>query len=77
MTRPLWLTPETVEKERKQVEKNAKFAAKKAKAAATPTSQEPSKNKEKKIRSEISAEVQLPEYVEETPEGQKKSKSVL
>ena len=71
-----WLTPDLVEKERKQAEKNAKFAAKKAKAATTPVSQEPSKTKEKRTKTETSVEARLPDYVEETPEGHKKSKSL-
>lgn len=70
------LTRAVVEKERKQAEKNAKFAAKKAKAAetasATPAT---SKTKEKKSKQEASKEESLPDYVEETPPGEKKSKS--
>lgn len=68
-----FLTRAVVEKERKQAEKNAKFAAKKAKAAETasaaPTT---SKTKEKKGKQDASREESLPDYVEETPPGQKK-----
>lgn len=58
----------TVEKERKKAEKAAKLEAKKAKAAvaaAAPT-------KEKKAKEKKPAEEPLPEYVEDTPEGEKK-----
>ena len=71
-----FLTFAVVEKERKQAEKNAKFAAKKAKAAesasAAPAT---SKTREKKSKQDASREDSLPEYVEETPPGQKKRKS--
>jgi valyl-tRNA synthetase len=62
-----------VERERKKAEKQAKFDQKKAKAAnATPATS--SKSKEKKAAAEKKAEAEiLPEYVEETPAGQKKS----
>lgn len=64
-----------VEKERKQAEKNAKFAAKKVKAAegaaAAPAT---SKTKEKKSKQEASKDEVLLEYVEDTPPGQKKSR---
>ena len=62
-----------VEKERKQAEKNAKFAAKKAKEAAASTTQLPSRTKEKKSTVEAGAKAALPEYIEETPTGHKKS----
>ena len=70
------LTYVVVEKERKQAEKNAKFAAKKEKAkvaenAAVPPST--SKIKEKKGKQEASKDERLPDYIEETPPGQKKS----
>ena len=70
------LTYIVVEKERKQAEKNAKFAAKKAKvgeAATAPTTA--SKTKEKKAKQDASKEDRLPDYAEETPPGQKKSTS--
>lgn len=59
-----------LEKERKKAEKDAKFKAKKA-AQATPAAKEGSalrENKKKKGKEEE----QLPEYVEETPKGEKK-----
>jgi valyl-tRNA synthetase len=57
-----------VEKERKKAEKQAKFEAKKQKAAATaPKAAKEKKPKEKKVEEEP-----LPEYVEDTPEGEKK-----
>jgi len=66
-----------VEKERKKTEKAKKFAEKQAKTvngAATPAL---SKNKEKKAKAESSKEEPLPEYVEETPPGEKKSKHII
>jgi len=63
-----------VEKERKKAEKAKKFAEKKAKTAATATASGVSKTKEKKNKLEAKEEP-LPEYVEETPHGQKKSTS--
>ena len=66
------LTSVVVEKERKQIEKNKKFAAKKAKAAE-PASATTSRNKEKKAKADAVTEPELPDYVEETPSGQKKS----
>jgi hypothetical protein len=65
-----------VEKERKKAEKAKKFAEKKAKTATTATASGVSKTKEKKIKLEAKEEP-LPEYVEETPHGQKKSTSFL
>ena len=59
----------SVEKERQKAEKARKFAEKQAKkqnAAAAG----PSKTKQKK---EAAKEEVLPEYVEETPKGEKKS----
>lgn len=71
-----FLTSAVVEKERKQAEKDAKFKAKKAKAAASGSNDaEPKKKekKEKKAKADGSADDSLPEYVEKTPVGQKKS----
>lgn len=62
-----------LEKERKKAEKDAKFKAKKAAASQAP---DPAKEsgvgaaKEKKKKGK--EEEQLPEYVEETPKGEKK-----
>jgi valyl-tRNA synthetase len=59
-----------LEKERKKAEKDAKFKAKKAAAAQTGGAAKdaaPAKEKKKKADAE-----QLPEYVEETPKGEKK-----
>jgi hypothetical protein len=66
----------SVEKERKKAEKQAKFDQKKAKAAtAAPAAT--SKTKEKKAKADKDAEKEvLPPYVEETPFGEKKSKTV-
>ncbi|KAF1959129.1 valyl-tRNA synthetase-like protein [Byssothecium circinans] len=55
-----------LEKERKKAEKDAKFQAKKA-AQAAASGPAPGKEKKKKAEKEV-----LPEYVEETPKGQKK-----
>jgi valyl-tRNA synthetase len=57
-----------LEKERKKAEKDAKFKAKKAAAGAPKDSAAPAKEKKKKGKEEE----QLPEYVEETPKGEKK-----
>jgi valyl-tRNA synthetase len=67
---------DTVERERKKAEKQAKFDQKKAKQAnSTPAAS--SKSKEKKAAAEKKAETEiLPPYVEETPAGQKKSTSL-
>ncbi|GKT83342.1 valyl-tRNA synthetase [Colletotrichum tofieldiae] len=66
-------TEKELEKERKKAEKDAKFkqkmAEKAAKAAAAPAT---SKNKEKKAKSEKKEEEAIPEYVEDTPIGEKK-----
>ena len=60
-----------VERERKKAEKAKKFAEKKSKAAeSVPVS---SKAKEKKAKAEAAKEDALPEYLEETPVGEKKS----
>lgn len=62
-----------LEKERKKAEKDAKFRAKKAaQASSAPagTAKEGGAPKEKKKKSK--EEEQLPEYVEETPKGEKK-----
>lgn len=64
-----------VEKERKKAEKVKKFAEKQAKnvnGSATPTT---SKTQEKKAKAASAKEEPLPEYVEETPPGEKKSES--
>ena len=63
-----------VEKERKKAEKAKKFAEKQAKTASTPASIAPSKTKEKKAQASAQKEAPLPEYVEETPVGEKKSR---
>lgn len=64
-----------VEKERKKAEKAKKFAEKQAKSVTGPSAPAASKNKEKKAKQEAAKEEPLPEYVEETPPGEKKSKS--
>lgn len=69
------LTFAVVEKERKLAERNAKYAAKKAKAADTAATAATSKTKEKKSKQDASKDEPLPDYVEETPPGQKKSTS--
>jgi hypothetical protein len=56
-----------LEKERKKAEKDAKFKAKKAAAGAGGAAAAPAKEKKKKAEKEV-----LPEYVEETPKGEKK-----
>jgi valyl-tRNA synthetase len=62
-----------VERERKKAEKQAKFDQKKAKVANAPPAAT-SKSKEKKAKAEKKAEEDtLPQYVEETPFGEKKS----
>lgn len=60
-----------MERDRKKAEKAKKFAEKKSKneKAAAPA---PSKTKEKKSK-QNSLDEPLPEYVEETPPGEKKS----
>lgn len=62
-------TAKELEKERKKAEKDAKFKAKKA-AAAAPAAKDGGAAKEKKKKGK--EEEKLPEYVEETPKGQKK-----
>ncbi|KAJ3948036.1 valine--tRNA ligase [Colletotrichum fioriniae] len=66
-------TEKELEKERKKAEKDAKFKAKlaekAAKAAAAPAA---SKNKEKKAKAEKKEEEAIPDYVEDTPKGEKK-----
>lgn len=59
-----------VERERKKAEKDAKFKAKQDKQSAA-TASAPSKAIKEKKR-EAAKEDRLPEYVEETPKGQKK-----
>lgn len=63
-----------VEKDRKKAEKAKKFAEKKAKTTEPPSASASSKSKEKKSKHETAKEEPLPEYVEETPHGEKKSK---
>lgn len=66
-----------VERERKKAEKQAKFDQKKQAQKASAASAAPSKNKEKKAKAEKkAAEEVLPKYVEDTPEGEKKSMSI-
>jgi valyl-tRNA synthetase len=62
-------TAKELEKERKKAEKDAKFKAKKAAQAGPAAAKEGGSKKEKKKGKE---EEQLPEYVEETPKGEKK-----
>ncbi len=65
------LTNVVVEKERKKAEKQAKFDQKKAKATtAAPAGT--SKTKEKKTALKKADDDILPEYVEDTPLGEKK-----
>ena len=64
-----------VEKERKKAEKAKKFAEKQAKTVNGSAAPAPSKSKEKKAKQEAAKEEPLPEYVEETPLGEKKSMS--
>lgn len=66
--------PGIVEKERKAAEKKAKFEAKQAKLAAAKKEQAAKPKKEKKEK-EAKKEEAVPEYVEETPKGEKKSRS--
>ncbi|KAH7329300.1 tRNA synthetases class I-domain-containing protein [Stachybotrys elegans] len=61
-------TEKELEKERKKAEKAAKFEAKKSKAAQA----DPKPAKEKKVKEKKAEEEPLPEYVEDTPEGEKK-----
>ena len=62
-----------VEKDRKKAGKAKKFAEKKAKNIEPPSTSASSKSKEKKSKHETAKEESLPEYVEETPHGEKKS----
>ena len=64
-----------VEKERKKAEKDKKFKEKKAKAASSTANVGTSKTKEKKEKLEATKDAPLPDYVEETPFGAKKSES--
>lgn len=67
-----------MEKERKKAEKAKKFAEKKAKTATAPSAAPTaSKTKEKKAKSDAAKDEPLPEYVEETPPGEKKSTQSL
>ena len=59
-----------MEKERKKAEKLKKFSEKKAKTSSNADS---SKTKDKPAKKESAKEIPLPEYVEETPLGEKKS----
>ncbi|KAL8928715.1 MAG: hypothetical protein Q9172_000778 [Xanthocarpia lactea] len=61
-----------LEKERKRAEKQKKFDEKKAKTNSAAATAAPSKTKEKKAKQGAEKEAPLPEYVEETPQGQKK-----
>lgn len=65
-----------VEKERKKADKAKKFAEKQAKTVNSSAAPATSKSKEKKAKQEAVKEEPLPEYVEETPPGVKKSMSV-
>ncbi|KAF7542274.1 hypothetical protein G7Z17_g11717 [Cylindrodendrum hubeiense] len=60
-------TAKELEKDRKKAEKQAKFDAKKAKATSAPKPV-----KEKKVKEKKPEEEPIPEYVEDTPEGDKK-----
>lgn len=62
-----------VEKERKKAEKAKKFAEKQAKTTNGNLTAAPSKTKEKKAKAQSSKEEPLPDYVEETRPGDKKS----
>ncbi|MCJ1228351.1 Valine--tRNA ligase, mitochondrial [Toensbergia leucococca] len=59
-----------LERERKKAEKAKKFAEKQSKTSGPTTAL--SKNKEKKAKQEATKDEPLPEYVEETPPGEKK-----
>lgn len=59
-----------MEKERKKAEKLKKFSEKKAKTSSDAVS---SKVKDKPAKKESAKETPLPEYVEDTPPGEKKS----
>ena len=59
-----------VERERKKAEKTKKFTEKQAKTTSNVTA---SKGKGKPTKQESAKEVPLPEYVEDTPPGEKKS----
>ena len=67
--------PYPVEKERKKAEKERKFQEKKAKiqAASGTTTPVEGKGKEKKAKGDKKEDEAIPEYVEETPSGEKKS----
>lgn len=60
-------TEKELEKERKKAEKDAKFKAKKAAQASASGAGKEAKEKKPKAEKEV-----LPEYVEETPKGEKK-----
>lgn len=59
-----------VERERKKAEKTKKFTEKQAKTTSNSTA---SKSKGKPTKKESAKDVPLPEYIEETPPGEKKS----
>lgn len=63
-----------MEKERKKAEKNAKFLQKKmaAEAASSASAADPKAKEKKKVKAPKAEEEPLPEYVEETPAGEKK-----
>ena len=63
-------TAKELEKERKKAEKDAKFKAKKAAQAGSAAA--PKEGGSKKEKKKGKDEEQLPEFVEETPKGEKK-----
>lgn len=65
-----------MEKDRKKAGKAKKFADKKAKHTESSSASTPSKSKEKRSKHEAPKEEPLPDYVEETPHGEKKSTQV-
>ncbi|KAI9680110.1 MAG: hypothetical protein M1817_005127 [Caeruleum heppii] len=66
-------TEKDLEKERKKAEKAKKFAEKKLKTANAGEKAGSSKTQEKKAKQNATKDEPLPEYVEDTPVGQKKS----
>ena len=62
-----------MEKDRKKAEKAKKFAEKHAKTVNSSATPVLSKTKEKKAKQDSAKDEPLPKYVEETPEGEKKS----
>lgn len=65
-------TEKELKKERVKAEKAAKFAQKQAAQAAKAATAAPSKKAEKKAKAEKKEEEAIPEYVEDTPKGEKK-----